>query len=542
MQLYKSKTGMIGLRALTWPRAAVVALAALGILTGSVTWAAGDEAGERRRVSLDGTGVTRYLTEPSEERSEGEGSPPDPVFGFSLAVSEDSGTSGDSGVRPASGRQRVTVRIDISRLSGVAVVDRLAKSCRREKARITCSYDVRVGQDPMPVRPFDLRAAPGSASGDRGKVTVTANADPAAGAATDSAAGAAVTRSTDVVVGVPRLLVRGQLARERPVPGAAMPFGLAVRNTGKLRAENGFGISFTSGEGAQPARGYRNCGYDDTFPTDGQCEVAYPLRPGETVLLDPSLTFRIPKDALYVSLSYSAYAIGGPDDPDLSPEGSHKESRKRWGTWRAGEGDDPVLAVEGTRVSGRFEQYGDDLAEVDSHVDIAATADPVRAKEGETVRVGFGVRMRWPDGSKAHHPNHMEYGVRFTAPEGTRVVGVPMDEDLELCTVKGREVNCPWGVEDEYIKLRVERKVPGAVGQVQVVHAREHSAHDRVRTNDAADVPIRVTGVTATLRARRIASAAVPYAVPPAALLVAGLAWHVIRRRSSEPVPDSETP
>ncbi|NWF25354.1 hypothetical protein HW130_03585 [Streptomyces sp. PKU-EA00015] len=498
---------------------------AFGALLGPVAGpAAADE--ERGAVTLDGPQHTRFL---AERHSVEEKWTPDRAFGFTVGIRR----------AASAGHGRVRVRIDIGRLAGVAAVSHLSKACHREKTRVDCVYEVgepgSAGGATKSVEPFDLRAAKGSENGDRGRVTIVADVGKSGPASGSTVA----RRTTDVVVGVPRLTVRKQDIRQgdgeqRPKPGGTMPFRLAVRNEGKVRAENGFGISVESGDGVRMSRTrtYRNCGYQDLYPSSVQCEFERELRPQETVSLDRPLLFRIPKRVIYSNFSYSAFAIGGPDDPDLNPGSSQKKHLERHGNWRAGHDTDPALGVRETDVTGRFQENPDDMVAVDTHLDLAAVgAAAVHGAEGETVDVGIGVRKRWPDGTEADVTNHVEYGLRFTAPEGTTVVGVPMDEGEALCSTNGRQVSCPWGFEDEDIRLRIDRKVPGAAGRLEVVHGDAYSAHDRVRENDSLAIPLRVAGITSALRAQRLASAAFPYAVPAALLLMVTVAHHIIRRR-----------
>jgi hypothetical protein len=495
---------------------------AFGALLGPVARPAAADEG-RGAVTLDGPQHTRFLAERHSEEEKWSG---DQVFGFAVGIRR----------AASAGHGRVRVRIDIGRLAGVAAVSHLSKACHREKTQVNCVYEVgereSAGGATKSVEPFHLRAAKGSENGDRGRVTIVADL-PASGSTV-------ARRTTDVVVGVPRLTVRKQDIRQgdgeqRPKPGGTMPFRLAVRNEGNVRAENGFGISIDSGDYAKMSRTrtYRNCGsYEDLPSSSVQCEFERELRPRETVSLDRPLLFRIPKRVIYSYFSYSAFAIGGPDDPDLNPRTSQKKRWARDEDWHAGHDTDPALGVRETDVTGRFQKRPHDIVAVDTHLDLEAVGAAVHGAEGETVDVRIGIRKRWPDGTKADYPNHVEYGLRFTAPEGTTVVGVPTVEGEPLCSTHGRQVSCPWSFdEDEDIRLRIDRKVPGAAGRLEVVHGDTHSAHDRVRANDSLAIPLRVAGITTALRAQRLATAALPYAIPAALLLIVTVAHYIIRRR-----------
>ncbi|MGI5347848.1 hypothetical protein ACQEU8_06585 [Streptomyces sp. CA-250714] len=457
-------------------------------------------------MTLEGPQPTRYLAEYRKGKDQ-----PEQGFGFLLK---------------GNGRtQQVTVRIDTGRLSGVAEVSGLSKHCHRDdKERIECSY--RAKESGTAVQPFELSTARGSKVRDRGEITVTATAGPDA---------APVRRTTDLVVGVPRFEVSGKFERERQQPGGTARLRLSVRASGPVRAENGVGLTLEPKDGMLLSPLNRNCGATAETHEMTLCKLeGRAPDPGETATVDRPVGFHVPRDILYTVVDYQAYAIGAPDDPDLNPRGSYRSERKRWNDWRDGKPDAPTLHLRPGKAAelGPFRKRSRQTVKVDNHLDVAALGATVRGKEGETVDVPIRVRERWPNGSKAKvSPNYLEYTYRFTAPKGTTVVGVPEDSGEPMCSLRDRRraVVCPGNMDGEEIRLRIDRKVPGAVGRVAIHHDGEFPARDPERANDTDTVPLRVSGVTTGLRARR----ALPWAVGSTGLLVAAGAAYWFRRRGA---------
>ncbi|WP_326807022.1 hypothetical protein OHB04_06700 [Streptomyces sp. NBC_01775] len=470
---------------------------------------AAPKAGEDA-VTLVGPQSTRYLPERG-----GDGDGEQSRFGFAIGAGE------------GKGKQRVSVRIDTGKLSRVADVGELGKDCRAEggaKQAVTCSYSV--GASARAVNPFELSAARGSEAGDKAEVTVTASAGD----------GKKVRRSTDVVVGVPRFTASAHFDKKRQQPGGTARLRLKVRASGEVPAANGFGIRLHSGDDVSLSATYRNCGKDVGVPSTALCTLDKAPRPGGTVSFTRPLDFHVPKHLLYTPLDVDAYAIGGPDDPGLDPDGEFVRNSKRYDNWREGRPGDPALETEpdaeGAEKGGRFEKSPRDWIKVDSHVDVSVAHRTLRAKEGETIGVPIRTRERWPDGS-TESPNYMAYTYRFTAPEGTKVVGVPEDSGEPMCETHGRTVSCPGGLDGESLSLRVDRKVPGAHAKAAVRHSAEFPAHDPGRANDSATMPLKVSGVTSQLRTSRAVSAALPWGAGVAGVLAAGVAYWLVRRRKA---------
>ncbi|WP_344597335.1 hypothetical protein [Streptomyces violaceusniger] len=387
---------------------------------------------------------------------------------------------------------RVTVVIDTSRLAGVATVGRLSDSCRREGARVTCSYRVWNGGQPSTVRPFRLRPAEGSTRGDHARVTVRASQD-----------GSAAAGSTAVIVGVPKLTVgeRGSLKRLRP--GAPLPLRVAVRNEGGIPARNGFGIAVGAGGDQRITPRYRNCRKEGTdLDPELRCVFGCSLKPGQSAVTDGPLGVTASKRRLYSHLSITVYALGSPDDPAYDPD-----EEPYPGT--AGKGR-PLGLTDASADRGRFrESLSEATVGLDRQVDLDAVARPARGRVGETVPVRVGVRARGKADLDLSYWDQSAWSVRFTAPRGTRIVGGPEDDGQPLCTIRhgGTVAMCPESAEGAAsgpgagagmgFRLHIDEKVHGARGRVEAVPNPDFPPHDPRPANDSAPVALEATAATA---------------------------------------------
>jgi hypothetical protein len=125
-------------------------------------------------------------------------------------------------------------------------------------------------------------------------------------------------------------------------------------------------------------------------------------------------------------------------------------------------------------------------------VDLQARPVTVRGIVGQTVSFDVEIRDRGPFGEITEENTYPWY-MRFTAPQGTHVVGTPDDGGDVVCVVDGdrRHVSCPG----HYARftLRIDRAIPGAEGRiVAVVDRGDRSPHDLDRSNDVAPVHLRV--------------------------------------------------
>ncbi|MGW4075093.1 hypothetical protein ACWELB_16515 [Streptomyces asiaticus] len=390
---------------------------------------------------------------------------------------------------------RVTVVIDTSRLAGVATVGRLSDSCRREGARVTCSYRVWNSGQPSTVRPFRLRPAEGSKRGDHARVTVRASQD-----------GSAAAGSTAVIVGLPKLTVGERGSLEHLRPGAPLPLRVAVRNAGGIPARNGFGIAVGAGGDQRITPRYRNCRKEgpDLDP-ELRCVFGRSLKAGESVSTAGLLGVTASKRRLYSHLSITVYALGSPDDPAYDPDERDEEP------YPTTPGEDPPLGLtDASADRGRFrESLSEATVGLDRHVDLDAVARPARGRVGETVPVRVGVRARGNGDLDLSYWDQSAWSVRFTAPRGTRIVGGPEDDAQPLCTIRhgGTVAMCPESAEGAAsgpgagagmdFRLHIDKKVHGARGRVEAVPNPDFPPHDPRPANDSAPVALETTTAAA---------------------------------------------
>lgn len=479
----------------------------------------GGSAGSGSGLVLDGVSATRYLPEP-----DGKYADPDPQdFVFRLKRG--------AGARSAP----VAVRIDVGSLDGIATAGRLSERCHyaEDRAYVACEYPA--GSDDVEVKPFALTLTHKAAPGDHGKVTVTASTGTGTGAE---------TRSTgEVWAGTPQLHMSAEFEKKIQPSGGTARVRMSIRNSGKVPADAGFGITVEPAEHVTPTQLPSNCGRSTDADNIAVCRFdGRSLAPGATVTLDRALALHVPEHLLHTTLDLSAWAVGSPDDPRL-PGNAYRKGDRYYGHWQQGKADVPAVGLRRrTEGGGDFEKYPREWIHTDAHLDVSALAGTIRGKEGETVEVPIRVGERWPDGS-GDRPLHVDYVYRFTAPEGTTVLHGPMDSGEPICTggdhggvaSGGRTFTCGRGPADESITLRIDRAVPGATARVEILHSEKLSARDPVRANDRATLALHVDGTTPQLRARRITSTAAPWAVAAAVLLAAGGVLY--RRRGRRRTP-----
>ncbi|MEV5137935.1 hypothetical protein AB0K71_27760 [Streptomyces syringium] len=138
-------------------------------------------------------------------------------------------------------------------------------------------------------------------------------------------------------------------------------------------------------------------------------------------------------------------------------------------------------------------------------VDYQAIAQPVAGRVGQTVEVELGVRNGGPvareaDGRAGHDPGAYE----VTAPEGTTITSLatPADGGAHPCTEKDRSEGGPsyiCAIGDDFpagdretlrFHVRIDKKVEGAEGRVEIVDRDGCPPSDPDPENDSA--PIRV--------------------------------------------------
>ncbi|WP_119292389.1 hypothetical protein [Streptomyces sp. YIM 130001] len=321
----------------------------------------------------------------------------------------------------------------------------------------------------------------------------------------------------------------------RKEPGSVQPGGtakieLSVRNVGTVEAPDGVGVTVEAGDGVtlDPLRS--NCGRADGVPSVAHCRFDRAPDPGETATLDAPLLLDVPEHLLHVWVEAKAWPRGaGLDDK----QEAYRKRSERYGTWRTAKDGAPAAKLEpGSPPDGsEFARSREVWFTVDTRLDVSVIGRTITGRQGGTVDFPIGIRERWPDGSD-ESPNHVSYTYRFTAPEGTAVVGVPEDSGTPMCKRKGsRTVLCPDNLHGERIRLRIDAAAAGAKGRAEIVHSGKRSARDPDRGNDRVDLALRVDGATTAFRIRSLTTAVGPWLLGAAAVVAAAAA--VYRRRGA---------
>jgi hypothetical protein len=428
--------------------------------------------------------------------------------------------TGSSGVKS-------TLRFDTSQLSGVAQVGKPGRGCRHTReTEVTCSTTAGSADSGggYSVEAFPLRPAPGAEPGDRGRITVRAFAE---------GSSATTVKKTEVIVGEPELTVRARTRNKSVASGRPMSVRLAVRNEGSVSALGGFAVGvqplFTREDITPP---HRNCA---SYPSEDAAECRFPreLKPGETVELDAPFTFKAPKDLLYGQLHVDADPLGtGSSRAELDTDDGQDGDAKK------GKGPEAGL-TDGPREAGGFLKEDSSLRTIsfDGHTDLRTRAQTIRGEVGRTVAVPLSASAHGPQviSTDMTQGDVKAWRMRFTAPAGTRIVGVPEEEEDPLCEVKdrGRVAVCPpdaasWGWD---FSVHIDDEIPGAHGKVEMMPNRHYPPHDPDHANDTARVSLHVTGVTTAEKTRRAGLAALPYAAAAgAATMLAAVARYAVGR------------
>ncbi|MET7480288.1 hypothetical protein ABZT17_38925 [Streptomyces sp. NPDC005648] len=252
----------------------------------------------------------------------------------------------------------ISLVIDARGLAGVASVSVDDPRCTADGQVFTCvNKDVyeRASVD------FTLRRAPNAVPGDHATLKYAVTADHATGA----------TGESNVVVGVPKLLVGRTPDVTDAEIGSRIDLPLQLRNTGDLATDRRLMLRWESVGGLVFDRKYSNCSYggaDDPGEPDGRTSVTclFPVGPdsvpaGGTVQLSSPLTATVGKHVLTAVTDYSAELLA----PGVQPGGGTEQ------------GTGPALTL--VRASGTGNGFEDGAkgrftVAADNSADLAATA------------------------------------------------------------------------------------------------------------------------------------------------------------------------
>ncbi|WP_405636655.1 peptidase [Streptomyces sp. NBC_01178] len=391
----------------------------------------------------------------------------------------------------------LTLTFDLQGIAGVADVAFAAGAgpeCQVRGVKAVCE-DRGVRPGTRSVADLLVTAAPGSATGDSGTITVSGEAG-----------GAAVAPFTArVTVGGPDLVMEELPFRTELTPGDRQRAPITFANRGAGDAD-GVLLTLRYTRGLDIPQRYSNCRYSEGGPglpdfgwTTALCSVEGAFEAGETYTLATPLTIEATERAYRDTFLYRVEEVGA----------------ARPGHARSASGGGEVLTAvpvkaptKRTAARNTDPTPHDNQREADfrteNTADFAAYGDQVSGARGATVTAGIGFRNEGPAWI-----GHLRSGedvavVDFTVPRGASVVGKP--DRCRAVTAAGayREDQaspaprylCPTGTAvrdgeglDLPFALRIDDVLTGAEGEVAVrgLYARNPALpFDPVPANDTA--------------------------------------------------------
>ncbi|MDT0412201.1 MULTISPECIES: hypothetical protein [Streptomyces] len=360
-----------------------------------------------------------HLTAPATYHIAPPGGPKRPARDKRLHVSYD----GDA----VAGRKTGRLIMDVSGAADVLRLKKFGNGCSGDRTRIVCAVGASYNSwaDWAGALPY---AAPGSKAGDAGDLRMRYEAP----------GGKVSEATTRVVVGGPVLEIRRPEKVAHLRPGARTPFAFVVRNAGETPA-HGLGLTYTTDAMTPTTERFSNCRY---HAATAVCRFpALDLASGESVDLAPGLDLRAPKTETAGSLYQSAWPLDlGPYEGVVVPDEGEP-------------GKGPALRPEpgkGTTGTWSDEDTAWTHFSVDNPSDYAAVGTRVPGGAGEERDVRIGATNNGPGDPGQNSPVE----IRFTPPQGARVLKEPMEELDEdyfepLCTHdKAGVYTCPLTVHE----------------------------------------------------------------------------------------------
>ncbi|MGV9253727.1 hypothetical protein [Streptomyces sp. NPDC003697] len=393
------------------------------------------------------------------------------------------------------GAARVTVTFDARDLEGVAVIRTAMDACPAHPPVFRCE-----GQDDASRtgirQSFRLSPARGAKAGDSAllRYRVASPGRPA------------VTGSSRIVVGRPKLVVEAHPDRHDVDPGGTLAVSLTLRNTGDVPAR-GVALFMNTRDGLAPAGKHSNCRYRD--PTSTWCRLPAAdvvIPPGASYRLGAREVLRAGRDATYPTVSFQAAALG----TDYVPPDVLASQYSR------GDGAALRLVPAEDRGAGTAGESSAELkVSVRNESDLVAVAGTARGPVGSRATVRVGVRNDGPGALPA------PVRVEFTVPSGTTVVAAPyeferdeelIDQECRALAADGTPLAAPSAKQPRarrYVctassaavgatktfpfTLRIDRDGPHHGGRVTVLDVTAgHAGHDPESANDTAQVAVAV--------------------------------------------------
>ncbi|MBN6544524.1 LPXTG cell wall anchor domain-containing protein, partial [Actinacidiphila bryophytorum] len=361
---------------------------------------------------------------------------------------------------------------DLSSLAGKVGVQLTSggPSCTEDQGVVRCPLGDFYQRTEL--SPFKLTALEGTSVGVAGTIGLTVTASNAA----------TVTRTTQVVVGSPRLTTDPVTSQE--LTGGSVQVSPAFGNRGDIAVTQGITLQVSSAAGTT-AR-YSNCRYNRAdAPTVAECTFDRALAPGDAFRTDGAFSFAPPDASSGVTVTYAVWPTGNP--PDLA--GALPADAPR-GTG----GPLGLTAIDGSALVAGGSTELTFLPPGGTHVDLAATAFTITGKIGRTV----DVNVPYPTTPKGGFDRSMVEGpLEVTMPPGTTALPLGRDEETEAvyCVPAdgGTKATCGFGPDGfgTVLRVRIDRKVAGATGTITV---RPKGDIDPNPANNSAAITVAVQG------------------------------------------------
>ncbi|MGG2465580.1 hypothetical protein ACO0M4_38450 [Streptomyces sp. RGM 3693] len=368
----------------------------------------------------------------------------------------------------------VKVAFDLSAFNGRAKVGWVNKGygCVRSGGQLTCSIgDVELGAG---FTPFTVDVLPDAPKGPAGPMNITVTSDNAP----------TVRRTTDIVVGAPRLTARQDKPLTGVKPGSEVPLTPAFGNRGDTDVDDDVLVKVVATEATLRPQ-YRNCRYDKAVaPTRAECTFPGPLRGGTAYETAGPLTAVADATAMHGKLSYTVYRAHDRFDEGFSDAHPLPPSAVRGTGAPLG-----LRPVDGsgdafqTSAHWKAEMAGGALAfDTDQIHDVQAVGFAIKGKAGEVVETD----VPWPR-------NFGDGPVRVTLPEGVSMAPAhPEDHPSEMtfCQPADGGASCSWGPYGTTLVVRIDKRVDGARGTVS---APSDPVVDPNQENNSAPVTVEYT-------------------------------------------------
>ncbi|MFD7699605.1 hypothetical protein [Streptomyces caelestis] len=351
--------------------------------------------------------------------------------------------------------------VDVSGIASFAQVIWPAGCVPESAVRADCSFpEMPAGTWSVPAAELGLRALPGADLDASGYVRYTATAGELTAHGTE----------TLVTLGNGPDLVLGQAEHQRDLtPGTGTSVRTTVSNHGNRTAERTL-LRVDASYGLRFGERHSNCEYrQHETGTTALCVLDEAVAPGQRYALGTGL--RVRRKALYERFDHSVQPYS---DEAL-------EAARGGATFTPGTGREldlrPVAALRAEEPDlDPSDNYRTVILDARNTADLKLTGSRVRGAAGDTVTAGITVHNRGPAWVASLGAGASVATVRFRAPEGTTVVGLPEEcwrvpEDSPAPTYYcGTRTYLHDKASQAFgLRLRIDRVVPGARADVTTV-------------------------------------------------------------------------